>query len=67
MRERNNNQPNGVFFCIGQDGKATDIGIVDEMLEKEQEITRQLIEAGVILGFVVVDVDEDGGNIEGNC
>lgn len=63
LTEKNNNQPNGVFFCIDENGKATDIGIVDEMLEQEQEITRQLIDAGVIHGFVVVDVDEDGENI----
>ena len=55
MTEKNNNPTNGIFFCIGEDGKATDIGIVDELLENVQEITRQLIEAGVIGGFVVVD------------
>jgi len=66
MKERNNNPTNGVFFCIGEDGKATDNGIVDGLLENDQEITIQLIAAGVIHGFVVVDVDEDRGNIEGN-
>ena len=50
MQERNNKTTNGVFFCI-VDGKATDIGIVDELLENDQEITRQLIAAGVIRGF----------------
>ena len=55
MQERNNKPTNSVFFCIDKDGKATDIGIVDELLENEQDITRQLIEAGVIHGFVVVD------------
>ena len=51
MQKRNNNPTNGVFFCIGENGKATDIGIVDELLENDQEITRQLIAAGVIRGF----------------
>ena len=60
MQKRNNNPTNGVFFCIGKDGKATDNGIVDEMLENEQKITSQIIDAGVIHGFVVVDVGEDG-------
>ena len=65
MQERNNSPTNSVFFCI-VDGKAMDTGIVDELLENDQEITRQLIEAGVILGFVVVDVVEDWKDIEGN-
>jgi hypothetical protein len=60
MTEEINNPTNGVFFCIGEDGKATDIGIVDEMLENEQDISRQLIAAGVIRGFVVVDVAKYG-------
>ena len=37
-----------IFFCLGKDGKPTDEGIVDEMLENDDEITRQLVEAGII-------------------
>jgi hypothetical protein len=60
MTDKNNNPTNGVFFCVDKNNRATDIGIVDEMLENEQGITSQLIEAGIIRGFVVVDLDGEG-------
>ena len=49
----------GIFFCIGKDGKPTDEGIVDEMLEDEDEITRQLIAAGIIKDMFMRTGEED--------
>ena len=43
----------GVFFCTGEDGTPSDIGLVDDMLADEDRIRRELIDAGVIREIIV--------------
>ncbi len=38
----------GAFFYIKEDGTQSDAGVVDEMLENEDEIRKALIKAGII-------------------
>lgn len=40
--------PKGVFFTEDKDGKPTDEGIVDEMLENDEAIRKELAERGII-------------------
>jgi len=41
-------QKGGVFFYIKEDGTLSDAGVVDQMLEHEDEIRKALIKAGII-------------------
>jgi hypothetical protein len=37
-----------IFFCVDKNGEQTDKGTLNELLRSDDEITRQLIEAGII-------------------
>jgi len=50
----------GIFYCIDKNGQPTDEGLIDEMLENDEEITRQLIEAGIIKNMRIT-AKEAGG------
>jgi hypothetical protein len=50
--------PRGVFYTV-KDGKPTDKGIVDGMLDNEEEIHTALVESGIIKQYYVED---DNGN-----
>jgi len=47
----------GVFFYISEDGTLSDAGVVDQMLEHEDEIREALIKAGIIDNIVLENVD----------
>lgn len=38
----------GVFYAVGKDGEITDEDIVDEMLQNEEQIRKDLIRGGVL-------------------
>jgi len=50
-------QKGGVFFYIKEDGTLSDAGVVDQMLEHEDEIREALIKAGIIDNIVLENVD----------
>lgn len=49
----------GVFFCQKADGTITDARIVDEMLQDEDKIRKELIAKGVIKQFVLVSKKQE--------
>src|ERR1039458_2442657 len=59
LKRNNKKIPKGGIFCTeGADSQLTDKGIVDEMLENDALITRQLTEAGVIKQYYVKDKED---------
>ena len=54
----------GVFYTVTEDGKITDEGIVDAMLDNEDEITEQLIRLGIIKDMRIILKDLERGKRE---
>ncbi len=52
----------GVFFCEKPDGTITDKGIVNEMLQGEDRIRQELIDAGIIRQILVMDKNQKDNN-----
>jgi hypothetical protein len=60
MKAQGKNKLGKVFFTEDKDGKATDRGIVDECLQDEAKIHKDLVKRGVIKQFVCTPMkDED--------
>ena len=47
-REKKKSDYRGVFYYIDDDGEPSDVGLVDELLVNDEEITADLIRLGII-------------------
>ncbi len=52
-QEKRSKPKGGAFFYIKEDGTLSDANVVDEMLEHEDRIRKELIAAGVIREIIV--------------
>jgi hypothetical protein len=57
QNKRTMHKGGGVFFYIKEDGTPSDVGLVDEMLQDEDRIRQELIDAGIIKEFVLKNKD----------